>query len=658
MILRKVENNIIRFEKRISNAIFALLSVALAITTVLFCIISYQNILHQKSLQSKDIDNAISLFQYNLSEKLSIIASSSVFIDFLTSGNSTRDELEPQFLTELLPLRSSGIVGYSLVNTETEKNYKSGDETNNSITIKLCYLANKLDSENGNCYGSLKLFFSEQKIINEFTRINNSIIHCLHCKKYNLIKNGYFGNFIVENQSQFGINITTEAKSEKIFYYYLAIIIILFSFSMFNRFKLRNMINETISNPLDSLVKRIKNHEPMPNNPNALQEINYLSTQIEEGRLKISKINQYEKKAALGHLAAEVAHDIRSPLAVMDITISTILKNIPTLQLAILNQAVQSVRDIANNLLEHHRNYSPSRLNNNNSNVLSDDGNIPRHVLLSSILDLLTSQKRHEWQNNPCELHLTISPESKSKWIHAAPNDIKRVISNLLNNSYEALENIRIIKIFLKLIDNYIEITITDSGIGIPQKQIEHVLNGGSLKHPGEGLGLCEAKKYMHSINGRLTLESLENKGTSIILLFPQEVIPSWYPDVISIEKSSSVVILDDDVSLHNLWRHRLQKIGLRPFHFFKISDLLEWLSTNSELSSKAIFLVDYELREDSLNGLQILEKIITYKHRYLITSHAEELTIQKQCQSLGIWLIPKSLATEIEIELLRQSSE
>jgi hypothetical protein len=147
----KVDYDIQQFEKKISNAIFALLIVAIAITTILFAIISYQNHLQQKEIESKDIESAINLFQYNLSEKISIIASSNMFIDFLTSGNSTRKNLESQFLTELLPLRSSGIIGYSVINTETRANYHSGNTSDHSLTLKLCYLMNKLDSKNGNC---------------------------------------------------------------------------------------------------------------------------------------------------------------------------------------------------------------------------------------------------------------------------------------------------------------------------------------------------------------------------------------------------------------------------------------------------------------------------------------------------------------------------
>jgi len=62
-----------------------------------------------------------------------------------------------------------------------------------------------------------------------------------------------------------------------------------------------------------------------------------------------------EKKIALLDLAASVAHDIRSPLAAMEMILRLISKDIPTAQCSLLCDAIQSVRDISNNLLVRYR---------------------------------------------------------------------------------------------------------------------------------------------------------------------------------------------------------------------------------------------------------------------------------------------------------------
>lgn len=368
--------------------------------------------------------------------------------------------------------------------------------------------------------------------------------------------------------------------------------------------------------------------------------------------LKISQIRlvESEKKTALLDLAASVAHDIRSPLAAMEMTLSIISNNIPITQRALLSDAIQSVRDIANNLLIRYRQSEPE-INSckHKHETIRDDGNIPRYLLLSNIIESIISQKRQEWQNNPCNISLTVSSKAKSIWIHCVPNDLKRNLSNLLNNAYESLDKCREIHLELDY-KNQLLLRIKDNGIGIPTHQIQNVLLGKSLKHNGKGLGLSNAKQYMENIKGKLILSSIHNEGTEITLMFPPSTKPAWFPDAINIPIHSIILILDDDSCMHSLWRQRLQTNGLKYLHFLQSSNLVEWCQQNPNSCNNAIFLFDYHIQNDLHNGLELLEKFDAKSRGYLITSHAEEIIIQKRCEQIGIWLIPKVLAGEIAL--------
>lgn len=284
--------------------------------------------------------------------------------------------------------------------------------------------------------------------------------------------------------------------------------------------------------------------------------------------------------------------------------------------------------------------------------MLHDNGNMPRHILLSSQIEAAISLKRQEWQNNPCELEFIIQANAKPHWIYAAPNDIKRTLSNLLNNAYESLRDHKKIQIILELDENHQKLHIHDTGSGIPESKMTSVLSGISLKHEGKGLGLSSAILYMSNIGGKLELSSTEGVGTHVALTFPLAAHPTWYPEKIIYHENMPIVVLDDESCMHSLWRHRFQSIGILSLHFSSSSNIIDWYENNPTTREQVIFLVDYELRDGNNNGLEILQKFNAKQRGYLITSHAEEIALQKQCERLGIWLIPKSLANDTSFKL------
>ena len=80
---------------------------------------------------------------------------------------------------------------------------------------------------------------------------------------------------------------------------------------------------------------------------------------------------------------------------------------------------------------------------------------------------------------------------------------IKQIISNLLNNAFEASNNNTTnIKVIVDLENQNIIIHIQDFGCGITEKDLNDLKNGKSTKVDGNGIGLSTADKFMVSING------------------------------------------------------------------------------------------------------------------------------------------------------------
>lgn len=103
---------------------------------------------------------------------------------------------------------------------------------------------------------------------------------------------------------------------------------------------------------------------------------------------------------------------------------------------------------------------------------------------------------------------------------------IKQMLRIFINNSIKFTPQNGKISIDSKIHDEFFEITVSDTGIGIPQNEINNILNrfyivdrSRGKEKSGTGLGLSIAKQIIDIHKGMITIESEEKKGTSIIVI-------------------------------------------------------------------------------------------------------------------------------------------
>ncbi len=384
-----------------------------------------------------------------------------------------------------------------------------------------------------------------------------------------------------------------------------------------------------------------------------IREYVELKAFIKKALLSLNEKLTIERETSV--LAAGVSHDIASPLAVMDMTLHAHGEQLPANTKSILKDCIQRIRNITHTLLEKYRSptnaMAPAILNESYMN--GGENQTPCPVLLQHITEWAVSQKRIEWAAQTCEITLRVQLNANAGWVFIVPENLKRIISNLLNNAYEALQTKRQIDITVgKEQNSLLYLLISDFGCGIASEYVPRVLEGESLKHTGRGLGLSGAKAYIESLGGELVFTSSVGEGTQVKLLFPQALIPSWFPENILLHGNAPVVVLDDDESMCSFWREHLKMHGVDIFLFTQVDTLLDWCSANPEILSQAIYLFDYHLRDRLWTGLTLLEKLRAGARGYLVTSGADENAIRKRCVELGIWLIPKGLAREIPLKI------
>ena len=108
--------------------------------------------------------------------------------------------------------------------------------------------------------------------------------------------------------------------------------------------------------------------------------------------------------------------------------------------------------------------------------------------------------------------------------ILCAPSRVNQVFINLITNAAQAMDGEGRLTIRTDSDDDWVRVSISDTGCGIPQENLDKVLDPFFTTKPvgqGTGLGLSIVRKIMDEHRGRLDIDSTVGEGTSITLSFP-----------------------------------------------------------------------------------------------------------------------------------------
>ena len=190
-----------------------------------------------------------------------------------------------------------------------------------------------------------------------------------------------------------------------------------------------------------------------------------------------------------------------------------------------VRSAVNRIRDIANDLLEQNRALNKIAASNH-----LEDKQIRKNSsqFLPSLLEELMSEKRMQFrQKIGIEIDSRLDTSSYGLFAEIQPIEFKRILSNLVNNSVEAIYDKGIITIRLEAVaGNLIQVQVQDNGKGIPSDILAKLGQRGETygKGDGLGLGLYHARTLIESWAGKLKLESEIGHGTTITMIPPESM--------------------------------------------------------------------------------------------------------------------------------------
>jgi signal transduction histidine kinase len=369
---------------------------------------------------------------------------------------------------------------------------------------------------------------------------------------------------------------------------------------------------------------------------------------VDETNRMTSLVLETNRKAAVAQISSQVIHDIRSPLAALEMVVKG-QTQLSEERRILVRQSIGRIKDIVNVLVK--RNVAVSKD--------STAGNESRMVqLLSSLIDVLISEKRMQFRSKiGVEIDSALSENSYGIFSEVDSAEFMRLLSNLINNSVEAIGNRGRVTVSLAQTMDHAVISVSDNGCGIPPEILSVLGQRGQTyrKEGGLGLGLYHAKTTIESWGGSLTIYSTHGEGTQVELMIPLAKAPGWFVERLCIPANAKIVILDDDVSIHKIWEDRFKKANsgnanVEVLHFSTPNELIDWHKQNT--AQRAVFLVDHELLGFEEVGLTLIESLGIGKQSILVTSHYEEASIRDWCQRLGVPMIPKGMAGFVPIVL------
>jgi len=222
------------------------------------------------------------------------------------------------------------------------------------------------------------------------------------------------------------------------------------------------------------------------------------------------RISNMENLATIGQISAEIMHEINNLLTVIHgysqlLTQQISPDNSSKNYVNTINEEIKRCKEIAKNILELSRSKQTTEKININE-------------LIRKIVNFLKISKISK------NIQFTLNLKEGIPLINANSNHIHQAILNILLNGTEAVKKNQkgIIEIKTEKDENNIVIKIKDNGPGMPEEEINKILNPFyTSKEKGTGLGLYITYKLVKKYNGKIKIESKTGEGTEFTLIFP-----------------------------------------------------------------------------------------------------------------------------------------
>jgi two-component system nitrogen regulation sensor histidine kinase GlnL len=266
--------------------------------------------------------------------------------------------------------------------------------------------------------------------------------------------------------------------------------------------------------------------------------IGYTLSQVRDARGRITgatlffkdltRVEQIEERerlrdrlAALGEMAAAIAHEVKNPLAGIEVMAGILKRQLPESQDAqsILGDIIKEAKMANAIVLEVLDFVRPIRLQ------------LERISLNDAVRDAISMAESHVPRG---EIGVDVALPSDIPTIHGDPHQLRQLFTNLLTNAFEALNGRGMVRIHATplaeepaaggepLAGPMVQIEVNDDGPGVPADVMDRIFSPFFTTKPqGSGLGLAIVRKIVDAHDGRIDVSARPQGGTRFRVTLP-----------------------------------------------------------------------------------------------------------------------------------------
>jgi len=219
-----------------------------------------------------------------------------------------------------------------------------------------------------------------------------------------------------------------------------------------------------------------------------------------------------EHLAGIGRLAANIAHEIRNPLASISGAVE-VLKQLPGADAETNNLVEIAVREVdrVNTLISSFLDYARPRTDERQRLDLGE--------MAAEIAKIFEQERRAETVTLALDANAGV-------FVEAAAGQMQQVLWNLLRNAVDAMPSGGSIHLTVTSEDNdppLARLEVRDTGVGIANEDLDHIFEPFFSRKPGgTGLGLATTARIVEAHRGTIEVESQLDKGSTFTIKLPR----------------------------------------------------------------------------------------------------------------------------------------